>query len=413
MIDPMQLAQTWSSAQMTAQDPLRPGIRGINPALLENIARIASQGGGQAPEAMPAGQPAPQPGMGFTQAPQAPQGGGFGDFLGGIFNPEGAKTTRVATALMKEGVPPNMAMLYANDPQLLRGYVQKRMAGNDPLKALQAEKMQLEIDEMRNPKPPTTDDIREYNFAVRQGYDGSFTDYQLEQRKAGATNVTVGGGKYGTIPPGFELVEGPDGASMRAIPGGPAAMEAEQAAEQESLRKQQKTTATGVVTEDIGRAIDLIDKGGIRFPVTGFGANWASAIGGSEAADLKNLLDTVKANVGFDKLQAMREASPTGGALGQVSERENVLLQSVLGALEQSQSPEQLKYNLNRLNETILEIVHGPQWRDVVARQRLGGALEGGGNMGGAELNSWVADPGASIGGGGGVVDWQTYFGGM
>lgn len=37
------------------------------------------------------------------------------------------------------------------------------------------------------PKP--TADIQEYNYALSQGYQGSFTDYQTEMRKAGATNI--------------------------------------------------------------------------------------------------------------------------------------------------------------------------------------------------------------------------------
>ena len=62
-----------------------------------------------------------------------------------------------------------------------------------------------------------------------------------------------------------------------------------------------------------------------------------SAVPGSSAKNVSALLDTVKANVGFEQLSAMRAASPTGGALGAVSERENALLQSVLGSVEQSQ----------------------------------------------------------------------------
>ena len=56
----------------------------------------------------------------------------------------------------------------------------------------------------------------------------------------------------------------------------------------------------------------------------------------------------------------MREASPTGGALGQVSEMENRLLQSVLGSLDQELSEEEFRYNLRRLKDTFLDIVHGP-----------------------------------------------------
>lgn len=36
-----------------------------------------------------------------------------------------------------------------------------------------------------------TSDVRNYQFAVGQGYRGSFTQYQLDQRKAGASNVNV------------------------------------------------------------------------------------------------------------------------------------------------------------------------------------------------------------------------------
>lgn len=40
-------------------------------------------------------------------------------------------------------------------------------------------------------KPETTDEIKEYNLAKKQGYEGSFFDYKSGLKKAGATNVTV------------------------------------------------------------------------------------------------------------------------------------------------------------------------------------------------------------------------------
>src|SRR5690606_12677220 len=72
------------------------------------------------------------------------------------------------------------------------------------------------------------------------------------------------------------------------------------------------------------------------------------------------LVDTIKANAAFDKLQAMRDSSPTGGALGQVSERELSYLQATIGNLEQSQGAEQLEDNLKRVKNAYLDIVHGP-----------------------------------------------------
>jgi hypothetical protein len=72
-------------------------------------------------------------------------------------------------------------------------------------------------------------------------------------------------------------------------------------------------------------------------------SKWTTSYGGmianlpaTESKRLSNLLDTIKANVGFTELQSLRDNSPTGGALGQVSEMENRLLQSVLGSLDQT-----------------------------------------------------------------------------
>lgn len=73
----------------------------------------------------------------------------------------------------------------------------------------------------------------------------------------------------------------------------------------------------------------------------------------SAANALANVLKTIKANVGFNELQEMRSNSPTGGALGQVSEKENELLQSVLGSLEQKQSAEELQRVYDQIEQSL------------------------------------------------------------
>lgn len=87
---------------------------------------------------------------------------------------------------------------------------------------------------------------------------------------------------------------------------------------------------------------------------TGFGA-YLKSIPTTKAKNLSENLETIKANIGFDKLQDMRSNSPTGGALGQVSEFENRLLQSVKGSMDQYQSSDQLRSNLT----TILNDLRG------------------------------------------------------
>ena len=87
-----------------------------------------------------------------------------------------------------------------------------------------------------------------------------------------------------------------------------------------------------------------------------------SAISGvwQPSKNLEESLKTIQADAAFGRLQEMRDNSPTGGALGQVSERELALLQSAKVALSQAQSPEQLKENLARykqIRETALKNV--------------------------------------------------------
>lgn len=64
-------------------------------------------------------------------------------------------------------------------------------------------------------------------------------------------------------------------------------------------------------------------------------------------------LDTLKASIAFGELTAMREASKTGGALGQVSNIELALLESALGALRMDQSPENFKQQLQKIKDSI------------------------------------------------------------
>jgi len=109
------------------------------------------------------------------------------------------------------------------------------------------------------------------------------------------------------------------------------------------------------VTEKTRMLNDLIDqaKGQADFFTTGLIGAGMKKIPGTDAYDLFNTLDTIRANIGFDKLQQLRDESPTGGALGQVSERENTLLQAVWGALEQSQSKAQFLSNLERVKRQV------------------------------------------------------------
>lgn len=103
-----------------------------------------------------------------------------------------------------------------------------------------------------------------------------------------------------------------------------------------------------VVDNSIDKAIKEVG------PFTAGAGSWMSSIPGTPQKNLRETLATIQANIGFDKLQNMRENSPTGGALGQVSDFENKLLQAVQGSLAQDQSPAQLRENLQTV-KTLLQ----------------------------------------------------------
>ena len=67
----------------------------------------------------------------------------------------------------------------------------------------------------------------------------------------------------------------------------------------------------------------------------------------SDAYALSNIIQSVKANLSFDELQRMRDASPTGGALGQVSNIEIGLLQNSIAALNPALGEEAFKEQLD------------------------------------------------------------------
>lgn len=78
-----------------------------------------------------------------------------------------------------------------------------------------------------------------------------------------------------------------------------------------------------------------------------------SGVDGTAAADLRRDIGTLQAIAGFDELAAMRASSPTGGALGSITEKELMFLQSVVRNIENAQSPKQLHRNLQEFRREV------------------------------------------------------------
>jgi hypothetical protein len=191
----------------------------------------------------------------------------------------------------------------------------------------------------------------------------------LKMSKAGVTvNVGPTGIDYGDPPKdmawkrdkeGKVLVD-EDGAPMAVpIKGTEAYTKAQEAEKAQTGKEERKVGEYAITGEDTDRAIKLIEKTkGDWFSSTGRGA-YLAPLYGTDAYQLSTYLDTVRGNIGFDKLQSMREASPTGGALGQVSDFENRLMQATQGSLRQGQDPDELIYNLKRADRLADAFVNG------------------------------------------------------
>ena len=167
------------------------------------------------------------------------------------------------------------------------------------------------------------------------------------QNRSGVTvNNNMPGTKYGKIPEGFVLKETPQGAQMVPVEGSPAAREAQQAQNKAIMRGMGGWNDAGNIDQVIEKS--LAEAG---TATTGAVGSLLSLLPGTDAHDLKENMKTIEADAAFTSLQNMRENSKTGGALGQVSERELGLLSSAKAALSTSQSPEQYKENLRRYQQ--------------------------------------------------------------
>jgi hypothetical protein len=134
--------------------------------------------------------------------------------------------------------------------------------------------------------------------------------------------------------------------------------------EQEYLMK--ATAAAPALAKGAEQAITEADNvireleeamGGVTWLSSGLVGQFAAKFGGSSATDLRATVSTAQAALAFLRLDQMRKASPTGGALGQVSERELRLLESTIASLDPNQSPGQLKRNLAKVEK------HFKTWR--------------------------------------------------
>lgn len=168
----------------------------------------------------------------------------------------------------------------------------------------------------------------------------------------------------GSIPPGYQLSvttganPGETTMKMVPIPGSPAAQKQEDQlkAAQNKRRNTGKKVNAAFATIDEARALVndpeawVTGAAGRAVDVSGQLSGGILSAGTPRLA-LRETLGTLRANIGFDRLQAMRDESPTGGALGQVAIQELNDLQRTIAALNPDLDKETLLSNIDRVEQ--------------------------------------------------------------
>jgi hypothetical protein len=132
--------------------------------------------------------------------------------------------------------------------------------------------------------------------------------------------------------------------NLEAIPGGPADTKLQGAFNQDTAMLQNSNAGFDRLAAS---ANDILNHPGLA-GITGLRGK-VPDVPGTDAANARALLNTLKSQVGFGVLQEMRNNSKTGGALGAVSDAEGKRLENNLAALDTTQDIEQFKKQLQSI----------------------------------------------------------------
>lgn len=130
-------------------------------------------------------------------------------------------------------------------------------------------------------------------------------------------------------------------------------------AEKEAVARAQQTAISGaeesyrLVSEAVDRAVNLTSA-----TSAGLGS-LLDKLPLTDARALANEINTIKANLGFDRLRQMREESKTGAGVGQVAVKELERLESAVAGLDTGLSAPRLREQLARVR------THYKKWLDI------------------------------------------------
>lgn len=214
----------------------------------------------------------------------------------------------------------------------------------------------------------TTVGVRRDGTTVDLGVEPVETELEGGRLDVSRLRAALGQVEEGARPTDFDE----QGVPTRVQPIGGSELERERAQEtrQRRRRQQEGQRRSTQFQETVDRAITAIEENPTL--TTGVIGQLTQFVGGTPARDLNAFVSELQSLAGFERLSQMRRNSPTGGALGNVSNAELRFLQAALGDIDISQSPDQLTEQLRRAGQAFDTIVNGPDEEiPVAAQQRL------------------------------------------
>lgn len=195
----------------------------------------------------------------------------------------------------------------------------------------------------------------------------------------GRFKMTRGGSVKAANEPAVKLGEGqqlvpdptsPTGTRVANIPGGKAEQQAQQEEAAKELTKARGLEQASVALDEIDRFIEYTGKMS-KLPFASPARRLMATAGMEQQSEAESSLDTVKANLKFEALDALRKASPSGASgLGQVTQNEFSALADQWGTLRLVGDPEKIQERALSIKRKLLDTVHGNQaHRDAMLKK--------------------------------------------
>lgn len=257
-----------------------------------------------------------------------------------------------------------------------------RRAISDALAGFDPANPQGMVERLRVDAPEQAYDLA--TALIGQGADPIQTYGALEQidGRLGQRNQVTGQYDWAPQVPQSEMSRPPSGyrptqdGNLEAIPGGPA--DIRQTAEGRSRLAQMESSERSLQTalSALDQANAVLDRNNDWWnPLddsTGIQGQTLRGIGGTNARDLDQALEPVRAILSFETLAEMRRNSATGGALGSIAVRELELLGNTMASLDTAQSEDQVRQAMTNVRTRLQSTLAAIQ----AARDEMGGGQE-------------------------------------